>query len=73
MGIVVFGFSVAVLIKGGTVNDLLEASGENVSINIYTSAAIMLIVISAFVIVITFFGCCGAIKVILILNFLCEK
>ena len=42
--------------------DLIDESGEG-SIKIYSSAAILLIVIACVVVLVTFFGCFGAFKV----------
>ena len=41
--------------------DLIDESGE--TIKIYSSAAILLIVIACLVVIVTFFGCFGAFKV----------
>lgn len=66
MGCIVLGFGIFALVDGQALTDLVsigaEAIGENVSITIYSSAAIILIVVSVCVIIISFFGCCGAIK-----------
>ena len=59
MGIVVLGFGAYVLVTGSDIVDLIDASGEG-SIKIYSSAAILLIVIACAVVLVTFFGCCGA-------------
>ena len=62
MGCVVLGFGAYVLITGADIVDLIDESGEG-SIKIYSSAAILLIVIACVVVLVTFFGCFGAFKV----------
>ena len=61
-GCVVLGFGAYVLITGADIVDLIDKSGEG-SIKIYSSAAILLIVIACAVVLVTFFGCFGAFKV----------
>ena len=63
MGCIVFGFGIFALVDGEALSDLVESSGQGITINIYTTAAILLIVVSVFIIIVTFFGCCGALKV----------
>lgn len=66
MGCVVLGFGIYALVDGESLSNLVsigaEQLDENISITVYTSAAIILIVVSVFVVVVSFFGCCGAIK-----------
>ena len=40
-----------------------QLDGESFNVEIYTSAAYILLVVSALVVIISFFGCCGAFKV----------
>merc|ERR1712043_106260 len=40
-------------------NDTL---GKDLTLSVFTSAAIILIVVSVFVVIVAFFGCCGAMK-----------
>ena len=61
VGCVVLGFGTYVLITGADIVDLIDESGE--TIKIYSSAAILLIVIACLVVIVTFFGCFGAFKV----------
>ena len=61
-GCVVLGFGAYVLITGADIVDLIDKSDEG-SIKIYSSAAILLIVIACAVVLVTFFGCFGAFKV----------
>ncbi len=62
MGCVVLGIGIFAMVDGAALVDLVNNSGTDVSVTIFTSAPIILIVVSVFVIIITFFGCCGAIK-----------
>ena len=48
------------MVDGAALVDLLD--GSDVNIPVFTSAAIILIVVSVFIVILTFFGCCGAIK-----------
>ena len=49
------------LITGDDIVSLIDVAGGD-SIKIYSSAAILLIVIACAVVLVTFFGCCGAWK-----------
>ena len=62
IGCVVLGIGIYALVDGKDLVDIVNNSGADVTIEIYTSAAIILIVVSVFVVILTFFGCCGAIK-----------
>ena len=62
MGCVVLGIGIFALVDGAALVDLVDNSGTDVSVTIFTSAPIILIIVSVFVIIVTFFGCCGAIK-----------
>jgi len=62
LGVVVLGFGAYVLITGNDLVSLIDATDAD-SIKIYGSAAILLIVIACAVVLVTFFGCCGAWKV----------
>jgi len=66
MGCVVLGLSIYALIDGNNLESLVssgsEAVGSDFSVTVYSSAAIILIVVSALVAIVAFFGCCGAIK-----------
>ena len=59
----VCGFGIFALVDGEALSDLVESADGDVTINVYTTSALMLIIVSVFVIFVTFFGCCGAIKV----------
>ena len=62
IGCVVLGIGIYALVDGASLVDLVENSGVDVTVQVYTSAAIILIVVAVFVVILTFFGCCGAIK-----------
>ena len=63
----VLGFSIYALVDGQTVSKLVEEGaedlGESISVDIYKSSAIILIVASSIIVITAFLGCCGAIKV----------
>lgn len=61
MGCIVLGFGIYVLAAGQDIAKLIK-EGEGEEIALYSSAAILLIILSLFVIMVTFFGCCGALK-----------
>jgi len=61
LGCIVLGFGSYVLITGKDFADLVDIGGDE-SLKIYTSASILLIVIACIIVLITFFGCCGAWK-----------
>ena len=66
-GCVVLGFSIYALVDGQTVSNLVEEGaedlGESISVDIYKSSAIILIIASSIIVITSFLGCCGAIKV----------
>ena len=61
------GFSIYALVDGQTVSNLVEEGaedlGESISVDIYKSSAIILIIASSIIVITSFLGCCGAIKV----------
>merc|ERR1712241_957914 len=65
-GCVVLGFSIYALVDGQTVSNLVEEGaedlGESISVDIYKSSAIILIIASSIIVITSFLGCCGAIK-----------
>ena len=65
-GCVTLGFSIYALIDGKTVSHLVEEGasemGESISVDIYKTSAIVLVSASSIVILISFLGCCGALK-----------
>ncbi len=63
MSVVVLIISVAMVSgKAAPLVDLLEAADGDVDIGLFRAAAVLLIVVSALVLVLTFLGCCGALK-----------
>ena len=69
MGCVVLGFSIFALVDGKTFSHLVENGaaelGESITIDIYRTSAIILIISSSVIVFVSFLGCCGALKVIL--------
>lgn len=61
MGCVALGIGIYALVDGQALVDLVENSSD-LTLNVYTTAAILFIVVSVMVVIVTFFGCCGAIK-----------
>jgi len=62
VGCAVLGIGIYALVDGADLVDIVESADADVSLKVFTSAAIILIVVSVFVVILTFFGCCGAIK-----------
>jgi len=63
IGCVVLGLGIYALVDGASLVDLVEQSEiGDINITAFTSAAYIFIVVAVFVVVLTFFGCCGAIK-----------
>ena len=62
MGCAVLGIGIYALVDGADLVDIVESANDDVNLQVFTSAAIILIVVSVFVVILTFFGCCGAIK-----------
>jgi len=64
IGCVVLGLGIYALVDGASLVNLVNESGAGDDINItaFTSAAYIFIVVAVFVVILTFFGCCGAIK-----------
>ena len=61
IGCVVLGLGIYVLVDSASLVTLVDKSGVGDDINI-TSAAYIFIVVAVFVVILTFFGCFGAIK-----------
>ena len=61
IGCVVFGLGIYALVDSASLVTLVDKIGVGDDINI-TSAAYIFIVVAVFVVILTFFGCCGAIK-----------
>ena len=66
MGCAVLGVGIFALVDGQALMDLINSANEaldkDINLNIFTSAAIILIAVAVFVVIVAFFGCCGAIK-----------
>ena len=62
VGCAVLGIGIYALVDGADLVDIVESADADVNLKVFTSAAIILIVVSVFVVILTFFGCCGAIK-----------
>lgn len=66
MGLVVLGFSIYSLVDGRGVSTLVEEGasvmGEVITVDLYSSASIVLIIFSSLIVLLSFLGCCGAWK-----------
>ena len=62
VGCVVLGAGIFALIDSSSLIALVEQSSEEVDIQAFVSAVYIFIAIAIFVIILAFFGCCGAIK-----------
>ena len=64
IGCVVLGLGIYVLVDSASLVTLVDKSGvgDDINITAFTSAAYIFIVVAVFVVILTFFGCCGAIK-----------
>jgi len=68
LGLAVFGLGIWVLVDKPSFLNLFEEAqkvsgiSDEFNIHIYTSAAYILLVVSFLIVLISFFGCCGAIK-----------
>jgi len=62
LGVACLGVSIFALVDGSALQDLLSSIDDSISIQIYSAAAIVVIVFSSVVVLISFLGCCGAIK-----------
>jgi len=69
LGVAVFGLGIWVVVDEPSFLDLFDKASDQLdgavdgfNVEIYTSAAYILLVVSALVVIISFFGCCGAIK-----------
>jgi len=64
IGCVVLGLGIYALVDGASLVNLVDESGvgDDINITAFTSAAYIFIVVAVFVVILTFFGCCGAIK-----------
>jgi len=65
MALVVMIIAIVAKADAGTITDLLKAVDDDKgsSIPLYSTAVIILVVVSALVMLVTFLGCCGALRV----------
>ena len=68
LGIMMLTFSVMAYIDGGVLSDLIsmadtDTEAGDIVISVFSTASILIMVISCLVVIVSFFGCCGAIKV----------
>ena len=63
MALVVLAFGVYALVDGASLANLVSAASPDASVNLYDTAVVLVIVVATFVMVVAFFGCCGAWKV----------
>jgi hypothetical protein len=62
LGVTALGLGVYALVDGEALTEFLNVVVPDSEINIIYSAAVLTIVVSSFVVLITFLGCCGAVK-----------
>jgi len=62
MALVVLAFGVYALVDGASLADLVSAASPDAGVNLYDTAVVLVIVVATFVMVVAFFGCCGAWK-----------
>jgi len=68
LGLSVFGLSIWIIVDKPSFLDLFEQAGsvadisDSFNVELYTSAAFILLVVSGLVVLISFLGCCGAVK-----------
>ena len=68
LGIMMLTFSVMAYIDGGVLSDLIsmadtDTEAGDIVISVFSTASILIMVISCLVVIVSFFGCCGAIEV----------
>jgi hypothetical protein len=64
LGVTALGFSIFAYVDGDVLQELIDLADVDWSVHIYGSTAILFMIASSIVIVISFLGCCGAIKVL---------
>ncbi len=57
------GLGIFALLDGEALNDFLTLFDESIELNVIYGAAILDITVASIIVLITFLGCCGAIKV----------
>ncbi len=63
LGVAALGIGIFALVDGDALNDFLSVIDDSLEVNVIYAAAVLDIVISSIIVLITFLGCCGAIKV----------
>ena len=63
MALVVLAFGIYALVDGAAFADLVNAASPDVSVNLYDTAVVLIIIVATFIMIVAFFGCCGAWKV----------
>jgi hypothetical protein len=63
MALIVCGFGIFALVDVQELSNLIAEVDKDSTFGLYKSAAVILIVVSILVMIVTFFGCCGALKV----------
>ena len=63
MALVVLAFGIYALVDGASFADLVNAASPDASVNLYDTAVILIIIVATFIMIVSFFGCCGAWKV----------
>merc|ERR1712241_1546249 len=62
MALVVLAFGIYALVDGAAFADLVSAASPDVSVNLYDTAVVLIIIVATFIMIIASFGCCGAWK-----------
>ena len=63
MALVVLAFGIYALVDGAAFADLVNAASPDATVNLYDTAVVLIIIVATFIMVVAFFGCCGAWKV----------
>ena len=63
MAFIVLVFCIYAMVDGESLTALVDSVSDDVSLQLYSTAILILIIVSVFVMAVAFFGCCGAIKV----------
>ena len=72
MGLLLLGIGIFAYVDGQDFNQLVDdiasANGSDFTIGLYGGTSLLIIITSSIIVVVSFLGCCGAWKVILIFN-----
>ena len=63
MALVVLAFGIYALVDGAAFADLVNAASPDATVNLYDTAVVLIIIVATFIMIVAFFGCCGAWKV----------